>query len=199
MAVDKAAAGSRMAVGIGNVGLDVENGRAIHQVGSTHVYHRPAGRVPLHMIETHRREADAVGTEWRARGKHPYPLVASQQGRAHHEAGSCMTIGRKMPQQPQVIKLLDATQGVTLAVTGLKSDCTRQLLDEATLLGNAKLRCKRRVKMGNSFQFHATILYKSDCRRGRTTRRWLADTAQNYHSFCKNERLGGLNFPVKTT
>ena len=30
-------------------------------------------------------------------------------------------------------------------------------------------------------------------------RRWLADTAQNYHFFCKKERLGGINFPAKTT
>ena len=42
--------GVRMAVGVGNVGLDVKDGGAIHQVRSGHMEHRPFRCVQLHPL-----------------------------------------------------------------------------------------------------------------------------------------------------
>ena len=48
--VDEAAAGLGMAVGIGDVGLHVENGRTIHQVGSQHMQHRTEAVVHFNAV-----------------------------------------------------------------------------------------------------------------------------------------------------
>ena len=77
MAVDEARASLGVGIGIGHVGLDVVDGRAVHEVGTEHMDDRTLGGVELHLIYTYAREPEVVGTEGRARGKNPDAIVAA--------------------------------------------------------------------------------------------------------------------------
>ena len=124
-AVDPTARGIGMAVGEGDVGLDVENRRAVAQVRGEHVDH--GGAVDdFDAVELHAGQTDGIGPKGAARGKDATTLGAAQAGRAHGGsplrrgaglAGSRRIhgdIGRRstgravfeLPEQPQMAELL---------------------------------------------------------------------------------------------
>ena len=73
----EAAAGVGVAVGIREVGLDVEDGCAVDEVGALDHQHGAW----LDTQEPHTGETDGVGPEGAAGGEDPYPLVAAQSRR----------------------------------------------------------------------------------------------------------------------
>ena len=86
--IDKTAAGVRMAIGVGHLGLDVVDGRAIHQVSAANMYHGAFIGGQLHLIYIYAREAEPVRTEWRPRGKHANAGVTTQARRPQGERRS---------------------------------------------------------------------------------------------------------------
>ena len=61
--IHKAPPGLRAGVGVGDVGLDIIDGRAVHEVRAGHVEHRPQGLVQLHALQAHAGQAQGVGPE----------------------------------------------------------------------------------------------------------------------------------------
>ena len=143
-----------MAIGIGHIRFDVVDGRAVHQIRTKHMEHRAARRVPRDMVETHRRQPEAIGPERTATGKDAHPHVAAKARRPHGEAGRRMAVGREAPHQPQIVKVLDATQGIGVAVGLLQNNLSPQFRHDAALLRNAELTAERRMKRCDLLYFH---------------------------------------------
>ena len=154
MVVDKAAACLGMGIGIGHIGLDIENGRSIHQVGSTHMQHRSLWALPFHALQLHRRQPQRIGTEGAARSKHAHTLIATQTRRAHHGAVGSVLVGMESPNEPQKIKRVDATQRIGIAIGGHEHNRSAQRFNNAALFGHAKLCGKGRMEMGYGLEGH---------------------------------------------
>ena len=71
-----------MAIGEGDVGLDVEDGRAVAQVGAAHV-DDGAFRRALDALELHAAQTQGIRAEGAARGEHADALRAAKPRRAH--------------------------------------------------------------------------------------------------------------------
>src|SRR3712207_2451959 len=147
-----------MAIGIGHIGLDVVDGRAIHEVGTEHIYNRCARGVEVDATDAHRREADGVRAERRARGPHAHAHVASQHGRPHRRARGSMLVGREAPYEPEEVELLEAAQCVGIAVARLEDYRAFEALYKAALLGDAELRAEGRAKGGYGGKGHFFFL-----------------------------------------
>ena len=147
MLIDKAGAGIGVSVGIGDVGFDIVDGRTIHEVGTEDVDDGSFGGSKLYFLDADARKPEVVGTEGRARGKHPYTLVAAKTRGADGEAPLCPSrrgrSGREFPDEPQVVEAVEATDGFFAAVFRSENDTARQSSGEATLSGNAELRRQR--------------------------------------------------------
>ena len=59
--VRKAAGGFRVAIAVGNIGFDVENGRAVHQIGATHMQHRSVLLGMLDAQQFHTGKPQVIG------------------------------------------------------------------------------------------------------------------------------------------
>ena len=66
-----------MRVCVSQIGLDVKNRRAVHQVGTNDMQHRPVGCVQLYPVELYGGQPDCIRPEGRARSKHANAAVAS--------------------------------------------------------------------------------------------------------------------------
>ena len=86
-AVDEAAACIGMGVGIGDVGFDVVDGGAVHEVGSEDVDDGALVVGDLDAFYPDARQSQIVGTEGRPRGKDAYALVAAKTWRSDGETG----------------------------------------------------------------------------------------------------------------
>lgn len=91
--VHKATTGIGMTVGKGNVGFYVEDRRAVHQIGTTHINNRSRIAIIIHPVEPNRRQPQGIGTERRTAGKHTYLPVATKQRRTHQRACGTVRIG----------------------------------------------------------------------------------------------------------
>ena len=80
--VDEAARRIGVAVGEKNVGLDVEDGRAVAQIGSEHV-DDGTGVGKLHAIDFHARKPDGVRAKRTTGGEHAHALRVAEPRRAH--------------------------------------------------------------------------------------------------------------------
>ena len=144
----KATAGLRLAVGIGNVGFDVKDGSAVHQVRAAHLQHQ-ALRPLLHRQQLHAAEPQGIGPEGRAGGKDAHAGVAPQPGRPHRRRPVPPQVLRKLPDEPQVGKALDAPQGLRLAVLRLENHIALQFFHHPGLPGDAELAGKIAAHMGD--------------------------------------------------
>ena len=147
--VDKAAADLGMAVGKGNVGLDVEDGRAVHEVGPLDMEHGSVGGMEVDGEESYGRESERIGTEGRPGGPHTYSLVASQARGTYGRRPLLAHILGELPDEPQVVEPLDASQGLGIAVFGFKDDGGRQLFYHITLSWNTELGGKERADVSD--------------------------------------------------
>ena len=136
MVVGKAATGIGMAVGIGQIGFDVIDGGSIKEVGAKNLK-RHIDRVDS--SKTNDGESEVVGTEGRTRGPHPYPLVASQQGRADSRMLLGINVLREAPDKPHIIITVKAPQSLWLPISRQKRYGASQLWNDSALTGYSKL------------------------------------------------------------
>ena len=159
--VDKAAAGLGMAVGKGNVGLDVEDGGAVHEVGPLDMEHGSVGSMEVDGEESYGGESQRIGTEGRPGGPHTYSLVASQARGTYGRRPLLAHILRELSDEPQIIEPLDASQCLGIAVFGFKDDGGGELLHHVALAGNAELGRKERADTGYGSNLRVHI--SKDC------------------------------------
>ena len=146
--VGKSAGRVRAAVGIGKIGLHVENGRSVHKIGAAHNEHRPFAGI-FDPLELHAGETDVVRAEGAAARKHADALVAAEPRRAHG-GGERLTLahrGGKLPEKPDMGKLLQPAHGVSAAVFRAEYYPRFKRLGKSALLGNAELRREIRADM----------------------------------------------------
>lgn len=148
-----AAGGIGMGVGKGQVGLDVQYGGAVHQVGTLHVYHRALGGVRFDAEDADRGETDIVGTERRARGPYTHAAVAAEAGRADGRRPLVRVGHAEVPQQPDVGETLQAAQGIHVAVLGGEDYARLQAVDQSALAWDAELTIEVVVDVGYGYHF----------------------------------------------
>ena len=134
----KAATGIRQAVGIGNVGFDIDDGGAIEQI------HRPQLQPQLAPFATDpvqfdHREAERIGAEGGASGKDADPLVAAKARRAHRRVPALRHGLVKDEAEPQMGELLDAAQHIRLIVRGEQLEAGASRFDQTGLAGDGEL------------------------------------------------------------
>ena len=105
-----------MAVRIGDVGLDIVDGGAVHQVGTAHDEHRPNVRALLNSFQLYAGKPQRVRSEGGAGGKHAHPGVAAKARRAHGGRPAFPHRAGKLPHQPDMTEILQPAQGVGVAV-----------------------------------------------------------------------------------
>ena len=142
-----------MAVPIGEVGLDVQDGGAVHQVRAPDMEHRAQGVRVHNAVQPHGGEADGIGPEGGAAGEDPHPLIAPQPGRPDR-GGPLRPLGLvKGPDQPDVGEALQPPQGVGIAVGLLKDHGGLQGVHQAALAGDAELGAEVAVDPGDDAHF----------------------------------------------
>ncbi len=161
-----------MAVGKGNVGLDVIDGRAIAQVSAPNM-DDGAALGKLNALQLHAGKANGVGPKRAARGEYAHPLAATQTRRTHRgrPVGSSARvvvrrgIGRnvtcraarrpvlKAPEQPKMRELVQAAHRVCTGKLGLKDDAPLQVRGQKAVPGNTEL--LRQVGTNVCDRFHA--------------------------------------------
>ena len=136
--VRKAAGGFRLAIGIGDIGLDVEDGRAVHQVSPGYMDHRAILGSFFYPQKPNAGKPQIVGSERGAGSEHAQPGIPPQPGRPYSRGPSASYRFGKLPDDPQMAKALKPPQGIFVAVFRLKDDGRAKLLHQAALPGDAK-------------------------------------------------------------
>ena len=155
--VGEAAPGLGVGVAVGDVGLDVKNGRSVHQICAAHVEDGAELLGMLHPQQLDAGQAQIVGPEGGAGGEDADSGVAAQTGRAHRGIPAGADGLGKLPDDPQVGEILNAPQSVGVAELRLEDDGGLELLHQTALAGNAELGGKIGVHPGddlNIYIFH---------------------------------------------
>lgn len=147
--VRKAAGGVRVAVAVGNVGLDIENRGAVHQVRTAHMQNRAEFPGLLHAQKADAGQPQIVGAERGTGGEDPHPDVSAQPGRAHGGRPALPDSFGKLPDEPQMGKVLNAPQGVGIAEFRLEDDGGAEGFHQPALPGDAEFGGKVAVHPGN--------------------------------------------------
>ena len=147
--IRKAAGGIRVAVAVGNVGLDIKNRGAIHQIRAAHVQNRTEFPGLLHAQKTDAGQPQIVGAEGGAGGKDAHPGVPAQPGRAHGGRPALADSLGKLPDDPQVGKILNAPQGVGVAEFRLKDNGGAEGFYKPALPGDTEFGGKVAVHPGD--------------------------------------------------
>ena len=138
-----------MAVAVGNVGLDVENRGAVHQIPAAHVQNRAEFPGLLHTQKTDAGQPQIVGAEGGAGGEDPHPGVSTQPGRAHGGRPALPDGLGKLPDDPQMGKVLNAPQSVGVAEFRLKDNGGAEGFHKPALPGDTELGGKVAVHPGD--------------------------------------------------
>ena len=157
--VREAAGGVRVAVAVGNVGLDVKNRCAIHQVCAAYVQNRAEFPGLLHAQKADAGQPQIVGAEGGAGGKDAHPGVPAQPRRAHGGRPALADSLGKLPDDPQMGKVLNAPQSVGIAEFRLEDDGGAKGLHKSALPRDAELGGKVTAHSGNDLNadvVHAT-------------------------------------------
>lgn len=141
-AVSVAAGGVRVAVAVGNVGLDVENRGAVHQVCTAHVQNRAEFPGLLHTQKADAGQPQIVGAERGTGGEDAHPGVSAQPGRAHGGRPALPDSFGKLPDEPQMGKVLNAPQSVGIAEFRLEDDGGAEGFHQPALPGMPNLVAK---------------------------------------------------------
>ena len=147
--VCEAAGGVRVAVAVGNVGLDVENRGAVHQVRTAHMQNRAEFPGLLHAQKADAGKPQIVGAERGTGGKDPHSGVSAQPGRAHGGRPALADGLGKLPDEPQMGKVLNAPQSVGIAEFRLEDDGGAEGFHQPALPGDAEFGGKVAVHPGN--------------------------------------------------
>ena len=117
------AAGSiSVAIAVRNVGLDVENGCAVHQVGSPNMQYSSKLCTLLHTQQFDTGKSQIIGPERGASGKNTHAGVAAKSGWTDSRGPAIAHGFRKLPNDPKMGEFLDSPQGVGIAEFRLKDD-----------------------------------------------------------------------------
>ena len=150
----KARRGIRVAVGVWDIGLDVVDGGAVHEVGAPHDEDRAHLGPDLDFFQLDAGQAQRIGPERRAGGKHAHPGVAAQAGRADRGRPGIPHGPGELPHQPDVAEIFQPAHGVRVAVLRGKNDLAPQAVHQPALARDAKLGGERRVDVGDDIQGH---------------------------------------------
>lgn len=104
--IDPPGLGIGEGVGLGNVGLDVEDGGMVEEVALIDMEGDP-----FDVSETNAGKADGVRTVRTARGKNPDTLVIGR-GDGRSNGGSPMGISIKEEQEPDSFEAIEVTEGI---------------------------------------------------------------------------------------
>lgn len=147
--IREAAGGVRVAVAVGNVGLDVENRGAVHQIRTAHMQNRAEFPSLLHAQKTDAGQPQIVGAERGTSGEDAHPGVSAQPGRAHGGRPALPDGLGKLPDDPQVGKILNAPQGVGVAEFRLKDNGGAEGFHKPALPGDTEFGGKVAVHPGD--------------------------------------------------
>ena len=153
----KACSCIRVAVGIGNVGLDVVDGGAVHQVGSPHDEHRADFRPNLNGFQFHAGQPQRVGPERRPGGEDAHPGVAAQPRRPDGGGPAVPHGTRKLPHQPDVAEIFQPAHSVRAAVFGRENDLAPQAVHQPALPRDAEFGGEGRVDVCDDLQGHGLV------------------------------------------
>ena len=120
----------RDTVRIGEIGLDIENRGAVHQVGSGDCQYRAERGIFFQPFQPDTGEREAVRTIRRAGGKHPHAHIASQTGRTHSRRPLGAQVFGKLPDQPEMGIGINPAKCVHVPVFRLKDDAAFQFLHQ---------------------------------------------------------------------
>ena len=134
----EAASGVGQAIGIGNVGLDVDHRGAVQQIHGAEVEPQLA-TLTAHPVQLDHGEAERVGAEGRSGGKDPDPLVAAKARRTDRRVPALGHGLVKHEAEPEVGKLLYAAQHVRLIVGRQQLQAGAGRFDQAWLAGDGEL------------------------------------------------------------
>ena len=95
--VGESACSIGVAVGVGQIGLNVVDRSAVHQVGASHYKHWRIGAIVVYAYEPHRGQAYSIRSEGRASGKDAHASVAAQARRANRGRPSIALRFGKIP------------------------------------------------------------------------------------------------------
>ena len=145
----EAAGGVRVAVPVGEVGLDVQDGRPVHQVRAPDAEHRTEPVRVLDGLQLHRGQPDGIRPEGRTAGEHPHPLIAAQPGRPDG-GGPLRPLGlMEYPDQPDVGEPLQPPEGVRVPVGLLKDHGGGEGVHQPALAGHAEFGAEIAADMGD--------------------------------------------------
>ena len=145
----KALGGIRVAVRIGDVGLDIVDGGAVHQVGTAHDEHRPHVRALLNSFQLYAGKPQRVRPEGRPGGEYTYTGVAAKARRAHGRGPAVPHRRRQNCHTSQIWLKSSSRAGVGVAVFRGKNDLAPQLFYQSALARDAELGGKGGMDMGN--------------------------------------------------
>ena len=140
----KAARRLGMRIGVGEIGLDVEDRRTVHQIRARNMQHRPLGRAVFDAVQADRGQADGVRPEGRAGREHADAAVAAELGRTDGRRPALAHRFGELPDEPEMRVFLDAAQRVCVAVFRLENDARRHV-GKAALARDAELGRKIRA------------------------------------------------------
>ena len=155
------AAGVRPRVGIGQVGLDVQQRRAALHIHARNVQHRPVARVRLDRLQLHAGQADGIRPVGRPRGEHAHPPVAAQTRRPYRRRPAPVRGRRKQPEQPDMRNRLQPAERFAHAVFRLKHDPPRQRRTGRALAGQTEFCWEVRIDAPDGAEGNGVAAHKS--------------------------------------
>ena len=152
------------AVRVGEIGLHIIDGSAVHQVGPRYPERRPPLGMLLDPLQPDAGQANGVGAEGRTGGKHPHAGIPPKARGAHRRGPVFPHRLGELPDEPEVRKALQSPQGVRVTVLRLKDHRGAQLLHQAALPRDAEFCGKIAVDPGDHpervlFRHQASLLW----------------------------------------
>lgn len=141
----------RVAVRIGQIGLNIKDRGSIHQVGSGNMENRAKIRGGADALQTDAGQSNRIGPEWGTCGKHPHSLIAAKPWRTHSRTPFITDGLGKPPDKPDMGVIFQAAQGIRIAVVRFKDELCLQGFHETALSGDAEFFREIALDMCNCF------------------------------------------------
>ena len=150
----KAFGSVRVTVGVGDIGLDVIDGGAVHQVSPAHQQDGAHLRAHLDAFQLHAGKAQGVGPEGGPGGEHAHAGIAAQTRRPNGGGPAVPHRAGELPHQPDVAEILQPAHGVGAAVFRGKDHLAPQAVHQPALARDAELGGEGGADMGDDLEGH---------------------------------------------
>ena len=140
-----------MAIALGQIRLNVIDRRAVHQVTAADIKHRPLIFCIFDCIKFDAGKSHRIWPKRRPCGENPQSFIAAQKRRSDRRAPVLTAASRKLPDQPDMGKILKAAKGLSDPVFLFKDDLALDFLNEAALAGQSEFIGKIRINVCNDF------------------------------------------------